>query len=517
MVRVLDSNTLVVQTDNPGQLRAVFPHLKEAVIQGYTFCAVPFTLEAARILNNIGIRAPSPIRYHYDWPGKYTPLAHQLHTAEFLTFNQRAYVLNGMGSGKSVTALWSADYLQKSKVVKRVLIIAPLSTLEPTWGNEIFCNFPLKRYAILHGSRTKRKELLSTDQDVFVINHDGVEIIAEELMQRSDIDLFIIDELATLRNQRTAKWKCLNALINKCGFPRMAWGMTGAPTPNEPTDAFAQSKLLTPEAYKGHFTSFKAETMYQLSQFKWVPRKGSEESVNRILKPSIRYALADCVDLPETTYTDRHVELSAEQMKHYKQLINTALTEVRGSTVTAVNAGVLLSKICQASAGVLYGANGEVLKIDYGPRVSVIKEIIAETEQKVLVFIPFTGALQAIASDLRKHWAVEIIDGSTSMNQRNRIFQAFRQTPSPHVIVANAAAMSHGLTLTEAATIIWYAPTTSNDVYNQANARIVRPGQKHKTHIVNIYATPEERKIYLGLKEKSRLQDIVLLLAKEGS
>lgn len=516
IARVINDH-LVVQTPNPGQIRAVFPAVREAQVKGQNVCALPFSLEAARILNNIGIPAPSPVRTQYDWPGRFTPKPHQVHTAEFLTLNSRAFCLNGMGAGKSISALWSADYLQRTKKVGKVLIVAPLSTLDPTWAHEIFCNFPLKRFAILHGSRQKRLDLLATNQDIYIINHDGVEIIAEELLKRQDIDLIILDELAVYRNQRTARWRTMNMVLNKCGFTRHVWGLTGAPTPNEPTDAYAQMKLLKPENYKGHFTSFKNETMYQITQFKWVPRKGSEEIVNRILKPSIRYALADCVDLPETIYSDRYVPLTPEQAKHYRELLNMAVTEIQGSAVTAVNAAVLVSKIMQASLGVLYGADGSVLKIDYGPRISLVKDLIEECAQKVLVFVPLTGALNAVAAELRKKWSVEIIDGSTSITQRNRIFQDFRQTKDPHVIVANAAAMSHGLTLTEASTIIWYGPAFSNDVYNQANARIVRPGQKHITHIVHIYATPEERRIYNVLKEKGRLQDAVLELAKNNS
>ena len=515
MVRILN-NHYVVQTQNPGQIRAVFPQAKVAEVRGQWFCAVPYTLEAARVLNNLGFQAPGPIRTEYPFEGRFTPMAHQLHTADFLTLNPRAYVLSGMGTAKTLTALWAADYLQKKGIVQRTLVVAPLSTLDPTWGMEIFRNFPMKRYAILHGSRKKRHELLATNQDIYIINHDGVEVIADALMQRPDINLFVLDELAVWRTKGTNRWKVMNELLNKCGFERMAWGLTGAPTPNAPTDAFAQSKLITPERYKGHFTTFKNETMYQVSQFKWLPRRGAEDSANKILKPSIRYALADCVDLPETTYSDRYAPLTPEQAKHYRQMLNQAVTEIRGNIITAVNAGVLLSKILQLSTGCAYSATGETQKIDYSNRLSLVKELIEECDQKVLVFVPFTGALQAIAADLRKHWSVEVIDGSTSMTQRNETFRRFRSGADPRIIVANAAAMSHGLTLTEASMIIWYAPTTSNDVYNQANARIVRPGQKHKTSIVHIYATPEERRIYEGLREKTRLQDLVLELAKRG-
>jgi SNF2 family DNA or RNA helicase len=82
--------------------------------------------------------------------------------------------------------------------------------------------------------------------------------------------------------------------------------------------------------------------------------------------------------------------------------------------------------------------------------------------------------------------------------------------PDPHIIVAQPAAMSHGLTLTAANTIIWYAPYPSLDVYEQANARIVRPGQTRTTLICNVEATPVERKIYQRLRDRQKLQGLLL-------
>jgi len=512
-VRVI-KNHLVFRSGSVGQLRSVFPLLKEAVIDGGRYVAVPHTLESAKILNNLGVGAPSPIRTRYDWPGRFSPKAHQVHTAEFLTLNARAFCLNDMGAMKTISSLWAADFLQKIKVVKRVLVVAPLSTLAPTWGNEIFQNFPLKTYAILHADRKKRLELLAKPHDIYLVNHDGLEIIADALMKRPDIGLIILDECALYRNQRSLRWKIANAIINKSGIPRIVWGMTGAPTPNEPTDAYGQMKLIKPENYKGHFTAFKHETMLQISQFKWVPKRGSEETVNRVLQPSIRYALKDCVDLPESIHTFHQVQLSAEQQKHYKELLRSAATEIKGTMVTAVNAAVLIGKIIQASLGVLYGANGDIVKVDFSPRISVIKELIEGCRQKVIIFVPLTGALNAVATELRKKWSVAIVDGSTTMTQRNKIFREFRSIKDPHILVANAGAMSHGLTLTEASLIIWYAPVTSHDTYMQANARIVRPGQKFPTQIAHVFATPEEKRIYAVLKEKGRMQDIVLDLAR---
>jgi len=273
-VRVLDNN-LVVQTQTPGQLRAVFPSVKEATIHGSTYCAVPFTLDSARILNNMGYPAPSPIRHHYDWPivPPYSPRWYQVDTAEAMTLNPRFHCLNAPRTGKTLSAIWAADYLRRAKRIKKTLIVAPLSTLEDVWAQTIFCNFPLRTYAILHGSRAKRKELLGKAHDFYIVNHHGVQLLEEELAQRDDVDQVIVDESAELRNARAKTlWTPLNHVLNKQGIVRSAWGLTGTPTPTAPTDAFAISKLITPEKYKGHFTTFKNETMYPYGPFKWLPR-----------------------------------------------------------------------------------------------------------------------------------------------------------------------------------------------------------------------------------------------------
>jgi len=738
---------------------------------------------------------------------------------------------------KTISALWASDYLMEQGVIKKVLIVSPLSTLERVWGDEIFKNFPKRKFAVLYGSADKRKALLKSDADFYIVNHHGVEIIKDELKNRPDIGLYILDEGAIYRNSQTKMWKTMKKLITP---DLWVWLMTGSPTPNSPTDAYGQMKLIKPENYLGPFTRFKDDVMQQFGMYKWVPRKGWEHTVNRILQPSVRYALEDCVNLPPTIYQDRQAELSPEQRQHFIKLSREAVTEINGSTVSAVNAGVLLSKLVQAACiaidtmvlssrgwvpiqditmedlvwdgvdwvthngviykgeqrviecggvtltpdhemlltsgwkaageingkssegpdwakvwsptcseqsrvnyrrtdlrrmampvrlregdnsqepeptseaqnqpstlrlqdrdlanprhdknstvqhlvpdarpmpagkeqglgqlwrqgnncvrtvatfvrellgryagrvlpatdarqegqqrtlqprelpmansktaveqqaiecndrypkgaddfntgsrnlwtesgnpacpdislqmeclqgvehpiakvydivncgprnrfvvqgkngelrivhncGVLYDANGGTLRIDFGPRLKVLEETIEECNEKIIVFVPLTGTLNALAGELKKKYKTEsvtaalsgneyisTVDGSTPTGRRNKIFQDFQNPASayPRIILSNPQCMAHGLTLTAATTIIWYAPIHSNEYYEQANARIARPGQTKTTNIVHIFATPVERKIYDTLRAKGAMQQIVLELAKEKS
>ena len=482
--------------------------------QGRHLCAVPHSLEASRLLVNKGIDAPSPIRFKYNWPGPFTPYPHQLHTAEFLTLNKRSFCLNGMGAMKTSSSIWAMDYLMKEKDITRCLIISPLSTLERVWGDELFRIIPRRSVAMLHGTREKRLELLKQKHDIYVINHDGLAIIADALAERPDIDHIILDEQTCIRNANTRRFKIFNMVFNK-QHPRSCWGLTGTPTPRAPTDAYGQAKLIKPENYRGGFRSFQLDTMYQINQFKWVPKRGAEQVVAQVLSPSIRYALEDCISLPPTIRQERQCSLSKEQEKHYKELMDEAVTTIGDSQITAVNAAVLVNKLVQASCGVMYDANKEVVRIDFGPRLGLLKEIIEECNEKIIVFVPLTGCLKAVAAELAKDYSVEMIYGDVSKGKRNNIFTAFQHSKDPRILVADAGTMAHGLNLTAATTIIWYAPINSNDIYTQANARIVRPGQKNVTNIVHMHATNSEAKIYKALAEQTRIQDTVLELVKE--
>ena len=381
---------LVYRPDNIDQHRVVFPELKVAEVRGQTYAAVPLSLANSQLLNNMGYTPPTPMRTAYKWPGRYKPYKHQLITAEFFALNRRAFCNNGLGTGKTLATLWAADYLMSIGAVQKCLIVSPLSTLECVWAKEIFINFPKRKSATLHGSRQKRLTLLNENVDFYIINHDGIGTIIEELRQRRDIDLIVIDELAVMRNAKTERFKTIKSLITP---EKWAWGLTGTPTPNAPTDAYGQVKLIKPENFNGNFTKFKNITMVQISPFKWIARTGSEQVINQVMHPRIRYALEDCVDLPPTIYHEREAQLSPDQQKHFTKLQREAATEIDGKEVTAVNAAVLVSKLLQTACGVAY-AGDERAKLDFGPRLNVLKECINEAKAKVIVFVPFPVTIE---------------------------------------------------------------------------------------------------------------------------
>jgi len=510
-----DKRALILKLRNPSKVTTVVPTAKLVAHEGQTLVAVPHRPDEVKVLRNLGINAPDPMAYYYKWPGRFKPFEAQVETASFLSMHDRAFCLNSMGLGKTVTSLWAYDYMRDLKLVNKCLIVCPLSTMERTWADEIFRTFPHLDATVLYGSRERRLKLLEQDSDLYIINTDGIKIIADALKDRPDIDLLIVDEVAMFRNSSTDRWKSLDKICNK-QTPRRVWAMTGTPIPHEPTDAWAQCRVVVPHNpdVPRYFGKFRDLVMKQITQFKWAPRPDALATVQKIMQPAIRFSLDDCVDLPEQTFTTRDVEMTTEQKKAYKDMLDKLTMEYAGGQVLAVNEAVKANKLVQIACGVVYGAGGEYVSVPNQPRIDVLKEVIEESEGKVLVFVPLTGVLEDVVSQLSADWTVGAIHGGTPKAERDELFRNFQNSKDPHILVANPATMSHGLTLTAATTIVWYAPIHSNEIYEQACARVRRPGQTRTTVIVHIAASDVERRIYSRLQKKQKLQGSLLEIMK---
>lgn len=504
---------IVLKLRDPGRVTTVIPKSKVFAHKGVEYVAVKHGVDEVKVLRNLGIKAPSPIKHYYDWPGRYKPFHAQREVADFLTVNNRAFNLSSIGTGKTLGALWAYDYLRAAGVLNRVIVVSPLSTLERTWADEVWQHFPHLDTSVVYGSGEKRLKMLEQEADIYLINHDGLKVdgIVKALAHRADIDLVIVDEIAqAARNSGTGRYKALHTIINK-QVPRRAWGLTGTPIPNAPTDAWAQCRLLVPERVPPYFNRFKDQVMRQVTNFLWVPRSNALDVVEDAMQPAIRFSRDECVDLPPCTYQTREIELTTPQKKAYREMLTKLKAEIDNGEVLAVNEAVKAQKLIQIACGAAYGDEREVLEVDARPRLEVVREVVEEAGTKVIVFVPFVSVVSTVAAFLTEAgYSVECIHGSVSKGERDKIFTSFQRTETPRVIVAQPAAMSHGLTLTAASTVIWYAPVTSNDVFEQANGRITRPGQLHNQLIVMLEGCDMERRYYDRLRRKQKVQGALL-------
>lgn len=512
-MQIINDRILLVKTRFPSRITETIK--KSRVIQkegDVSEVAVNWELQEAQTLRKLNIRrVPSPIIRDYEWPGLFKPMNHQKDTASFLTLHQRAFCFNEQGTGKTASAIWASDYLLKAGIIRRVLIVCPLSIMQSAWQADLFKFAVHRRVDIAYGARRKREEIINSGAEYVVINFDGVEIVKDSI-ENGDFDLIIIDEANAYKSSRTQRFKVMRNLIKPTTW---LWMMTGTPAAQSPLDAYGLAKLCCPEKLPLTFGGFRDTVMYQLTRFKWVPKPKSNEIVHNTLQPAIRYTKDECLDLPEMLYTSRYVPMTEQQSKYYKQLKKDMLIAAAGEEVSAVNAAASLTKLLQISGGAVYTDAGNTIEFDVSNRLKVIEEVIDEASHKILIFVPFTHTIHLVKDYLTKQGITsEVINGDVSVNKRTDIFKRFQENPEPRVLLIQPQAAAHGVTLTAANVVIWYAPVTSIETYLQANARVHRQGQKNPVTVVHIEGSPVETRLYNMLQSKLDFHNKIIDLYK---
>lgn len=344
MLVIPDKRKIIINSSGNASIAQFIPHAKTFEHNGDKLLAMPYGVDESMVLRNLGFVVPPPISQYYSYPGRFSPMDHQKETAAFLTTHKRALCLNAPGTGKSISALWAADFLLEEQVAKKVLIIAPLSTLQVVWGREIMHNFPHRNFVICVGGKEKRQKLLSqTGVQYVVINHDGFTNMHVDL---NDFDVVIYDEATALKSPSSQRYKVFAKWMQK--HQPWLWMLTGTPISQTPADAWTLARLIDSPNVPKSFTTFKDLVMKKVSTFRWVPREDALETCKKVLQPSIRYSLDECKDLPETNFIGRKTTLTKQQEKAFKEMKDKAVTVFAAGEVAAPNAAVMLSKIGRA-------------------------------------------------------------------------------------------------------------------------------------------------------------------------
>lgn len=502
-MQIIENKALLFRTRNPQKYSIIPKHKIMSEQDGTYEIAVYFGLDECRVLKNLGVKdVPSPILTRYNWPGKYKPMAHQIDTAAFLTMHKKAFVFSEPGTGKTLSALWAADYLMQRGDVRRCLILCPLSIMQSAWLGDLN-NSIIHRSAIVahHTQASRRIEMVQQDYEFVIANYDGLNLIADEIVNDGRFDLVIVDEANAYKTMTTRRWKALKYILNA---KTHLWMMTGTPASQSPADAYGLAKLVNPDGVPKFFTGWRDAVMNKVTQFKWAPKPTAPQLVFDALQPAIRFTKAECLDLPPVLTMVREVPLTPQQAKYYNLLKERMVMQAAGETITAINAAAAVSKLLQISCGAAYTDDKEVVEFDAAPRLGVLEEILEETDRKVIIFALFRSTIDAIyAHLLKKGIATECIHGDIPPSKRADTIRRFQSEPNPRVLVMQPQASAHGITLTAADTVVFFGPLMSVEQYVQCIARADRKGQNSdKVTVIHIQGSPIEKKMFKALEGK---------------
>lgn len=450
----------------------------------------------------------------YDWPCRgIVPDNLQKLTSAFMVYNPHSFNLNDPGTGKTLCALWAADFVmsQFPRYDIRTLIISPLSTLTRVWKKEIYTHLIGRRTCVIvHGTKQQRMKALNTKADFYVINPDGLKVpeVFNKLLLMDKIKIAIVDESTAFKNSSTKRTKKAKVLLHS---KPIVWLMTGTPTSQGPEDAHGQAAVCHP-GYKETKTAFKKRVMLQVSDFKFIASAQSYDRAREILQPAIRIPRSAFYDLPPSIPVPYQVAFSEEQEKLYKALkkdYKVILAE-GGGKITAVHEGALRLKLLQICCGAVYDEHKNVHIVDAKPRTDKLREIIHECKDKLLVFASFTSVLTSLHAKFKDEVSCALITGQTPRKVRDKVFTNFQESDEPKVIFADPGTMAHGLTLTRGTITCWYGPTDSSEEYTQANYRIDRRGKTKDTYKIQLWSSPVEKEIFDRLEARENLQGAML-------
>ena len=405
-----------------------------------------------------------------------------------------------------------ADLLFDSFEAHRILVIAPLRVARDTWPDELHKWEHLSdlRLSVAVGTETERKAALQAKADIYIINRENVGWLIEDSGIPFDFDTLVVDELSSFKNHQTKRFRSLMKVRPK--VVRII-GLTGTPSSNGLMDLWAEYRLLDMGQRLGRFIGQYRSTYFTPDKrngqviFSYKPLPFAEKEIYaKIADITISMKSTDHLIMPDLVTAEYPVKLSDKERERYDELRQDLVLKLAGGDVTAANAAALSGKLCQMANGAVYGDDGSVHYI-HDRKLDALEDLIEAANGKpVLVAYWFKHDLERISARLKdRHISFTKLDTSDSIASWNE-----GKWP---VALIHPASAGHGLNLQSGgSTIIWFGLTWSLELYQQANARLWRQGQKAETvvlHHIIAKDTIDER-VMKALSAKDKTQTALI-------
>lgn len=417
-----------------------------------------------------------------------------------------------MGLGKTVITLTAVNDLRYNRfLVSKVLVIAPKKVAEDTWIREAkkWDHLKLLRVIPVLGSQQKRIRALNTPGDVYVLSRDNVQWLVDYYRNSWPFDMVVVDELSSFKSHRAKRFRKLNMVR---GHIRRMVGLTGTPAPNGLIDLWAQIYLLDQGKRLGRTLTSYRENYFTPARrnrdtiFSYEPLPGADGIIReRIQDICISLSAKDYLKLPDRIDNVRYIKLDLRARKAYKEMEKQLLLEVDGETIDATSAAVLSNKLLQICNGAVYNENKQAVEI-HDNKLEAFKELVEASQGRaILVFYNFQHDRDRIINCLSKsHLKVGELKSPETIDQWNR--------KELDILLAHPASAAYGLNLqTGGNVIVWFGLNWSLELYQQANARLYRQGQKENVIIHHLVVEDSrDQDVMEALADKQATQDSLL-------
>lgn len=335
------------------------------------------------------------------------------------------------------------------------------------------------------GSLAKRIKALNTPADVYVINRENVVWLVDYYKNDWPFDMVVIDELSSFKNQNSKRFK---ALKNIRPLIKRIIGLTGTPASNGYIDIWAQIYLLDQGERLGKYITHFRENYFLPDKrdsqrvFSYKPRDGAVELIkNKISDICISLSAKDYLKMPEKVIDNRFIKLDSKAQNQYKEFEKEMFLQINEEEIDVTSAVALSNKLLQFCNGAVYKEDRNQYVEVHDCKIEALLELIEEAQgQSLLIFYNFKHDLERIERELKKlKMRIGILKDSKDIERWNN--------GELDVLLAHPASAAYGLNLQDGGShIVWFGLNYSLELYQQANARLYRQGQKNTVFIHNL-------------------------------
>lgn len=414
---------------------------------------------------------------------RFTPHNYQAYCINRIISDDSVGLFLDMGLGKTVITLTAVNELKYNRFeICRTLVIAPKKVAEATWSTEAEKWDHLKHLRIskILGTEQQRIRAVNSPADVYVVNRENVQWLVDHYRNDWKFDMVVVDELSSFKNAKAKRFKALTWVKPHI---RKFVGLTGTPAPNGVMDLWAQVYLLdSGERLGKSITAFRQEYFNQnthggnFSTFE--EKQGASNLVReKISDICVSMKAEDYLELPERTDVVVPVELDARARKLYDKFEKDMFLQIDEDSLDAGTAAVLSNKLLQMSGGAVYDSDGKCVTV-HDCKLQAFAELIEAAQGKpTLVFYNFRHEIDRIAALLKK---LKLNFGELRSAADIDLWNSGKL----NVLLAHPASAAYGLNLQSGGShIVWYGLNWSLELYQQANARLYRQGQKNRVII----------------------------------
>lgn len=413
-----------------------------------------------------------------------------------------------MGMGKTVITLTAINELVNEWCcVGRVLVIAPKRVAETTWTDEAdkWEHLQDLRVRPILGGVQERRQALKERADVYVINRENVVWLVDEMKPSWPFDMVVIDEASSFKNHQSKRFKALKSIRSR--IYRLV-ELTGTPAPNGLMDLWSELYLLDQGKRLGRTIGEYRRTYFTpgygsgFVTYLWNPLPNAQHDIEtRISDICVSMKSEDYLTLPAMLYNRIKVPLGKKAQERYRALERDFLLQVDDAHIVASSAAALSGKLLQLANGACYNEDGTVTEI-HDEKLKALQELVESNEHKpVLVFYWFRHDLERLQKFFPKAETVDAPNAITRWNEGQI-----------SMLLVHPASAGHGLNLQFGGNVIvWFGLSWSLELYQQANKRLHRQGQKHTVVVHHLIATGTmDEQVLRALSKKKSTQDDII-------